>query len=156
MEILNKIFENKGISSKIKQTFQFYGEKNWIFCPKRQSCSRQKKRSCRKRQLLCGSGGKAFRRRWDVFWFCSRGSGLHKAGKQLVQLDERGVDHVDVVDDRTCAGEDAGDVVEHLANIQEGVVGIADAAVQIDQFLFFNSGVGCRHFHGRHNDFPFH
>lgn len=27
MEILNKIFENKGIFSKITQTFQFYGEK---------------------------------------------------------------------------------------------------------------------------------
>ena len=49
---------------------------------------------------------------------------LAKAGQQAVQRDKGLVDDVDVVDDGACTGEDAGDVVEHLTNVQEGLISV--------------------------------
>ena len=82
---------------------------------------------------------------------------LAKAGQQAVQRDKGLVDDVDVVDDGACTGEDAGDVVEHLANVQEGLVGAACTAVQIGHLLGVDHGVAGGQFHGRssHGKIPF-
>ena len=69
------------------------------------------------------------------------GLGLCEALQQIVQAQEGLIDHVDVVDDGACAGEDAGDVVEHLTNIQEVVVSVAGTTVQVDHFFFINDSV---------------
>ena len=66
------------------------------------------------------------------------------------------VDHVDIVDDGACTGEDAGNGVEHLTDIQEAVVSVAGTTVQIDHFLFADGGIVCGQFHSRHGDFPFY
>ena len=84
------------------------------------------------------------------------GLGLCEALQQIVQAQEGLIDHVDVVDDGACTGEDAGDVVEHLTNIQEVVVSVAGTTVQIDHFLFADGGIVCGQFHSRHNSIPFH
>ena len=79
-----------------------------------------------------------------------------EALQQIAQSQEGLVDHVDIVDDGACTGEDAGDGVEHLTDIQEAVVSVAGTTVQIDHFLFADGGIVCRQFHSRHGDFPFY
>ena len=65
-------------------------------------------------------------------------------------------DNIDVVDNGACTGEDAGNGVEHLTDIQEAVVSVAGTTVQIDHFLFADGGIVCGQFHSRHGDFPFY
>ena len=48
-----------------------------------------------------------------------------EALQQVAQGQEGLIDHVDVVDDGACTGEDAGNVVEHLADVQEGLISVA-------------------------------
>ena len=79
-----------------------------------------------------------------------------EALQQIAQSQEGLVDHVDIVDDGACTGEDAGNGVEHLTDIQEAVVSVAGTTVQIDHFLFADGGIVCRQFHSRHGDFPFY
>ena len=79
-----------------------------------------------------------------------------EALQQIAQSQEGLVDHVDIVDDGACTGEDAGNSVEHLTDIQEAVVSVAGTTVQIDHFLFADGGIVCRQFHSRHGDFPFY
>ena len=79
-----------------------------------------------------------------------------EALQQIAQSQEGLVDHVDIVDDGACTGEDAGDGVEHLTDIQEAVVSVVGTTVQIDHFLFADGGIVCRQFHSRHGDFPFY
>ena len=43
-----------------------------------------------------------------------------EALQQIAQSQEGLVDHVDIVDDGACTGEDAGNGVEHLTDIQRG------------------------------------
>ena len=81
---------------------------------------------------------------------------LAEAAQQAVQRYKGLVDDVNIVDDGACTGEDAGNVVEHLANVQEGLISVAGAAVQIDHFLFADGGIVCGQFHSRHGDFPFY
>lgn len=52
---------------------------------------------------------------------------LAEAAQQAVQRYKGLVNDVDVVDDGACTGEDAGDVVEHLTNVQEGLISVAGA-----------------------------
>ena len=78
-----------------------------------------------------------------------------EALQQIAQSQEGLVDHVDIVDDGACTGEDAGNGVEHLTDIQEAVVSVAGTTVQIDHFLFVHDGVISRQFHNRHGDLPF-
>ena len=82
---------------------------------------------------------------------------LAEAAQQAVQRYKGLVDDVDVVDDGACTGEDAGDVVEHLADVQEGLVGVVGTAFQIGHLLGLDSGVAGGHFHGRssHGKIPF-
>ena len=79
-----------------------------------------------------------------------------EALQQIAQSQEGLVDHVDIVDDGACTGEDAGNGVEHLTDIQEAVVSVAGTTVQIDHFLFADGGIVCGQFHSRHGDFPFY
>ena len=79
-----------------------------------------------------------------------------EALQQVAQGQEGLIDHVNVIDDGACAGEDTGNGVEHLTNIQEVVVQLTGTAVQINHFLFADHGIGCRQFHSRHGDFPFY
>lgn len=62
---------------------------------------------------------------------------LAEAAQQAVQRYKGLVDDVNVVDDGACTGEDAGNVVEHLADVQEGLISVAGAAVQIGHLLGF-------------------
>ena len=82
---------------------------------------------------------------------------LAEAAQQAVQRYKGLVDHVDVVDDGACTGEDAGDVVEHFTNVQEGLISVAGTAVQIGHFLGFDGRIAGGHFHGRssHGKIPF-
>ena len=64
-----------------------------------------------------------------------------EALQQIAQSQEGLVDHVDIVDDGACTGEDAGNGVEHLTDIQEAVVSVAGTTVQIDHFLFADGGI---------------
>ena len=82
---------------------------------------------------------------------------LAKAAQQAVQRYKGLVDDVNVVDDGTCTGEDAGDVVEHLADVQKGLISVVGAAVQIGHLLGVDSGVAGGQFHGRssHGKIPF-
>ena len=79
-----------------------------------------------------------------------------EALQQIAQSQEGLVDHVDIVDDGACTGEDTGNGVEHLTDIQEAVVSVAGTTVEIDHFLFADVGIVCRQFHSRHGDFPFY
>ena len=78
-----------------------------------------------------------------------------EALQQIAQSQEGLVDHVDIVDDGACTGEDAGNGVEHLTDIQEAVVSVAGTTVQIDHFLFVDDGVLSRQFHNRHGGSSF-
>ncbi len=82
---------------------------------------------------------------------------LAEAAQQAVQRYKGLVDDVNVVDDGACTGEDAGNVVEHLADVQEGLISVAGAAVQIGHLLGFDGGIAGGHFHGRssHGKIPF-
>ena len=79
-----------------------------------------------------------------------------EALQQIAQSQEGLLDLVDIVDDGACTGEDAGNGVEHLTDIQEAVVSVAGTTVQIDHFLFADGGIVCGQFHSRHGDFPFY
>ena len=75
-----------------------------------------------------------------------------EALQQIAQSQEGLVDHVDIVDDGACTGEDAGNVVEHLADVQEGLISVAGAAVQIGHLVFVDHGIAGGQFHfGHHN-----
>lgn len=54
-----------------------------------------------------------------------------EALQQIAQSQEGLVDHVDIVDDGACTGEDAGNGVEHLTDIQEAVVSVAGTTIQM-------------------------
>ena len=56
-----------------------------------------------------------------------------EALQQIAQSQEGLVDHVDIVDDGACTGEDAGNGVEHLTDIQEAVVSVAGHALDLKQ-----------------------
>ena len=50
---------------------------------------------------------------------------LDETAQQIVQLNDGLVDHIDVVDNGACTGEDAGQLVKDLTHVQECLVSVA-------------------------------
>ena len=68
-----------------------------------------------------------------------------EALQQIAQSQEGLVDHVDIVDDGACTGEDAGQLVKDLTHVQECLVSVAvgngGTAVQIGHLVFVDHGI---------------
>ena len=81
---------------------------------------------------------------------------LDETAQQIVQLNDGLVDHIDVVDNGACTGEDAGQLVKDLTHVQECLVSVAvgngGTAVQLGHLVFVDHGIAGGQFHfGHHN-----